>query len=95
MFEIIMYDLISCRCICYIYGCTAVQFGKKCSHLPFDLQICAYANNQHDLGAEIDVPLAESSFARAMKISKGALCFATEDLFSFFPIARHGVSHRC
>jgi len=35
--------------------------------------VCAYANRQGDLGAEIDVPLMETSFVRALKLCKGTV----------------------
>jgi len=35
--------------------------------------ICAYANRQGDLGAEIDVPLEETSFVRALRLCKGTV----------------------
>jgi len=45
--------------------------------------VCAYANNQHALGAEIVADPSQSSFARAMRIARGVLLVLDADAKPF------------
>lgn len=40
--------------------------------------VCAYANNQHELGADLSNDPMKSSFAKAMRIAHGVLLILDE-----------------
>jgi hypothetical protein len=56
------------------------QFIADHKHLCFDehtpVWVCAYANNQHDVGAELSGSVLTSSFVRAIYMSDGTLTIA-------------------
>lgn len=78
----------------WVRGCLAVlrAYVRQCDHpppaplavrtprlRPAGSQVCAYANNQHDIGSELSGDVGMSPFVRALHLADGIITIADEN----------------